>query len=360
MHVLAHPSIPSQRIRVHPSSPLADLPLESELHYVSGSWTEEERAAHPEWTWDLTILDDKANASHTCADRCGSNTQESKVSILDCIAYIHGSAAWDNYWTVTPQFSVNDSCLLDDLNDQQVSLVNTGLNKIKRVYQSMDAVGYFKQVADLYRKALSAPHAPPRPKIVFGAGLSGYDRLDERGFDRARYTSTSGHSENDWERRTGYQIAYLLGLSRIFELPAGHTIAYDPCYSVVDLVILASLGIRAIRKSDPGRKFLRMFTVPTLFYAPGAEQSTIADMVLRTPNIANLLIECGDVSWCEHYAHVQLFATHCAAAQIPPFKVQLKQEEKEEAPCGEEHLLQWIPPDNVEGFHRGRGPAREL
>jgi hypothetical protein len=113
------------------------------------------------------------------------------------------------------------------------------------------------------------PERPRYPTSAFGAGFSGFDRIDERGWDRAGYTITKDHSQDDWELRSSYQIAYFMALARIFkvssylllaylliylshtQIPASRLIAYDPCYSIVDVVLLASLGIRALMSKDP-------------------------------------------------------------------------------------------------------------
>ncbi|KAJ7056013.1 hypothetical protein C8F01DRAFT_1234060 [Mycena amicta] len=395
MSSLVHPANPAWRIRPHPASHLArrvchihspnhcpgDGPTLS-VHRVAGSWSPEEREAFPEWTWDRVYICDAA--PHICGEACTleqqANAVNPSVSILERIAYFHGSAAWDDHWEREPRCRIDDnSDLLRDLDEAQIALVHASLAKIQAAYERMNIAGYFVQVAAFYDAIFFSPTGPPRPTSAFGAGFSGYDRLDKQGQDRAGYTSTAEHSVEQWEYRTTYQIAYFLALGRIFKLPAGHLIAYDPCYSIVDIVILAALGIRALRKTDPGRAFLRVFTTPTLFYAPGAEQAIVGDAILRTPNITHLLIDCADVSWCledfedeqhprdldfegadERYPGnlVKHFVANYTTAPIPQFHVEITPGEREEAPCGQ-HMLQWIPEEKVAAFQALRGAARE-
>ncbi|KAJ7254966.1 hypothetical protein B0H12DRAFT_545163 [Mycena haematopus] len=173
----------------------------------------------------------------------------------------------------------------------------------------MDAAGFFTKTAGFVNAAFRSAHPerPAYPCSAFGAGFSGFDRIDERGWDRAGYQPTKDHSSDDWELRTSYQIAYFIALGRILQIPAGHLVAYDPCYSIVDTVLLATLGVRALRKGDPGIRHLRKFTNPTLFYAPGAEQFVFTDAIARADPIENLVILGGDASWCgrdtAHFNH---------------------------------------------------------
>ncbi|KAF8172234.1 hypothetical protein K438DRAFT_183613 [Mycena galopus ATCC 62051] len=197
------------------------------------------------------------------------------------------------------------------------------------------------------------PERPAYPTSAFGAGFSGFDRLDERGWDRAGYQATKGHSPDEWELRSRYQIVYFIALGRSFQIPAGQLVAYDPCYSLVDLVLLATLGIRAFRKGDPGLKHLRKFTNPTLFYAPGAEQDVFTDAITRADPIVNLIILGGDAAWCEE--RTTDFTAHYACILAPAYVTA----SNGESPCGEENCLQWIPRSRVDAFNLVRGPATE-
>nr|GAT55703.1 predicted protein [Mycena chlorophos] len=294
----------------------------------------------------------------------------------DKIAYFHASADWDEHWLREPSFQLSaDSELLSALNSRQVSLIQSSLSKIGRAYDDMKSSGYLDRLAAFFGDVFSSSSAPPRPMSAFGAGFSGYDRLDADGYDRAGYTMAEGHSSTDWEARTHYQVAYFVGLGRIFRIPAGHMIAYDPCYSIVDIVILATLGIRGLTRTDTARPFLRIFTVPTLFYAPGAEQDTVGDAILRTPDSSNLLLDVGDVTWClepheavdgsgesyEGYPHdlIAAYVLSYKKVAIPAHRIEMKPGEAPEAPAGEHHMLQWIPAAQREAFEKRRGPARE-
>ncbi|KAJ7087087.1 hypothetical protein C8R44DRAFT_31317 [Mycena epipterygia] len=220
----------------------------------------------------------------------------------------------------------------------------------------MDKAGFFAKTETDFIKPvfLSADsERPSYPTSAFGAGFSGFDRIDERGWDRAGYEHTEGHSPEDWELRTSYQIAYFIALCRIFQIPAGNLVAYDPCYSVVDVVLLATLGVRALRKRDPALKALRKFKNPTLFYAPGAEQVVFIDAIRRADPIEHLVILGGDATWCQR--DTADFTANYRCVPAPAYITAYNKE----APCGEENCLQWIPRSRVAAFNAARGPARE-
>lgn len=71
-------------------------------------------------------------------------------------------------------------------------------------------------IAAVFRSA--HPERPAYPTSAFGAGFSGFDRLDEREWDRAGYEYTKDHSQDNWELRSSYQIAYFIALGRIFQV----------------------------------------------------------------------------------------------------------------------------------------------
>ncbi|KAF7292094.1 SRR1 domain-containing protein [Mycena indigotica] len=378
---IVHPSRPAWRLRPHPASPLVrqvchlhgstdcvDSALE--LHHIAGSWREEERAAHPRWTWDMVHT--CSSADHSCTDSCRflPDLSVTQLTLQEQIAHFHGAEMWNTHWQRVPDFSLDHiGELSSQLTAAQRALVQSSLAKIQAAFERMEVAGYFRRVAAFYDKLLSM--GLPRPQVSFGAGFSGYDRLDERGYDRAGYTATEDHAIDQWEHRTSYQVAYFLALGRIFKLPAGHLIAYDPCYSVVDVVILATLGIRALTRTDPGRPYLRKFTVPTVFYAPGAEQTTIGDAILRTPAISDLLIECADVAWCLadsdipdqrlHYPGtiIQHYVANYVKHSVPSFAIGMAPDMQAEAPCGEEHMVQWVPAAKRTTFEAARGGARD-
>ncbi|KAJ7493785.1 hypothetical protein FB451DRAFT_1215379 [Mycena latifolia] len=371
---LVHPRNPVWRIRLHPTSRLFNPTCHIhglqcpdfsslDLHRVHGSWTPDERDAHPVWAHDLVDMcrsSVNASESHQCDYLC-LDFQGTAISaadsptIFDKIAYFHGSTHWDAHWTSPPLFSLHTD-LVPLLDQKQTALVEKHLHQIGQYYSAMENAGFFVKTANNFIKPVflsTDPERPRYPTSAFGAGFSGFDRLDERGWDRAGYETTEGHSQEDWELRSSYQIAYFVALGRIFEIPAGHLIAYDPCYSLVDVVLLASLGIRALRKGDPGLKALRRLTTPTLFYAPGAEQHVFTDALLRADPIENLIILGGDAVWCRRGTiH---FTANYACLRAPAFITAYNNE----APCGEENCLQWIPRAKVAAFNAARGPARE-
>ncbi|KAF7318452.1 SRR1 domain-containing protein [Mycena chlorophos] len=398
--VVVHPMNPRYRIRPHPGSVLHRRECHAHpggdcshlaLHHVDGTWSDEERAAHPEWTWNLVYL--CRDAAHSCVPACSfvsilsspvrlclifhlSRPVARESSVADKIAYLHASADWDEHWLREPCFQLSaDSELLLALNSRQVSLIQSSLSKIGRAYDDMKSSGYLDKLASFFGDVFSSSSAPPRPTSTFGAGFSGYDRLDPDGYDRAGYTMAEGHSSTDWEARTHYQIAYFVELGRIFQIPASLNVAYDPCYSIVDVVVLAALGIRGLTRTDAARPFLRIFTTPTLFYAPGAEQHTVGDAILRTPDSTQLLLQVGDVTWClepheavdgsgesyEGYPHdlIAAYVLSYKKVAIPAHRIEMKPGEAREAPAGENHLLQWIPVSQREAFEKRRGPARE-
>ncbi|KAJ7433453.1 hypothetical protein B0H11DRAFT_761090 [Mycena galericulata] len=219
----------------------------------------------------------------------------------------------------------------------------------------MESAGFFAQTAGFIKTTFHVQVAdrPRYPTSAFGAGFSGFDRIDERGWDRAGYEYAEGHSPSDREPRTSHQIAYFVALGRILQIPAGHLVAYDPCYSIVDVVLLASLGVRALRKDDPGRRALRKFSNPTLFYAPGAEQMVFTDAIQRAAPIENLVILGGDAAWCED--NTAIFTANYRCISTPEYITA----HNGEAPCGEGNCLQWIPTSRVAAFEAARGPARE-
>ncbi|KAJ7153239.1 hypothetical protein C8R46DRAFT_1119836 [Mycena filopes] len=376
---LVHPGNPEWRLRLHPTSRLfadtcsvhggASCPAPAvssptpQLHHVAESWTTEERDAHPAWAHDLVDMC-RPPDTHRCDDICAlfqtpsvsSNAAATpgEVTIFDEIAYFFGSNQWDSHWDSKPQFTLHEK-LTHLLTPAQSALVGTHLRQIGEYYTAMDAAGFFTKTAEFIHAIFDSPHPerPPYPTSAFGAGFSGFDRLDERGWDRAGYGATADHSVNDWEMRSAYQIAYFVALGRILKMPAGHLIAYDPCYSIVDVVLLGSLGVRALRRGDPGLKRLRKFTNPTLFYAPGAEQHVFTDAIQRADPIAHLVILGGDASWCGR--GTRNFTSHYALMHAPGYITA----HNKEAPCGEDNCLQWIPPSRVEAFERARGPASE-
>ncbi|KAJ7038994.1 hypothetical protein C8F04DRAFT_1088168 [Mycena alexandri] len=372
-NILVHPGNPSWRLRPHPTSRIltgvctvhgSSCPDFSAvaLHHVPESWTLEERDAHPAWAHDL--VDMCRLDSHQCDDVCGlfltSETSPGtpitvgERTIFDEIAYFHGSKHWDSHWESVPQFSLHAD-LAHLLTPLQTALVGKHLRPIAEYYNAMDAAGFFIKTAEFIHAVFrsSHPERPTYPTSAFGAGFSGFDRIDERGWDRAGYQSTEDHSAEDWGLRTAYQIAYFVALGRIFQMPAGHMVAYDPCYSIVDVVLLATLGVRALRKGDPGLKRLRKFTNPTLFYAPGAEQHVFTDAIQRADPIAHLVILGGDASWCG--TRTKDFTTYYALMHAPSYITTYNNE----SPCGEDNCLQWIPLSRVEAFNRTRGPATE-
>ncbi|KAJ7618098.1 hypothetical protein DFH06DRAFT_1342638 [Mycena polygramma] len=379
--VLVHPGNPAWRLRLHPTSriftPLCAVHGPSctdsaslTLHHVPESWSADERDAHPVWTYDLVVMcqlrtpTDDSLKSHQCDDVCGlfqiagtppnPPTTMVEPTIFDEIAYFHGSKHWEAHWQSVPDFSLNLS-LAHMLDPRQTALVGKHLRQIGEYYAAMDAAGFFTKTAEFVSAVFKSvhPERPAYPNSAFGAGFSGFDRLDERGWDRAGYQPTENHSTNDWELRSSYQIAYFLALGRIFQIPAGHMVAYDPCYSLVDVALLATLGVRALRKGDPGIKHLRKFTNPTLFYAPGAEQHVFTDAIQRTEPIANLVILGGDAAWCG--PRTADFTASYACIHAPGYVT----EYNGESPCGEDNCVQWIPPSRVETFNRARGPASE-
>ncbi|KAJ7713695.1 hypothetical protein DFH07DRAFT_974666 [Mycena maculata] len=229
----------------------------------------------------------------------------SNPDLFDQIAYFHGSNRWDIHWESPPDFSLHPS-LSRMLDPKQTELVATHLRQIKDYYAAMESAGFFAQTARFVKSTFlsSDEDRPGYPTSAFGAGFSGFDRLDERGWDRAGYKPEEDQAMEDiselWDpQRPSHQIAYFVALGRIFQIPAGHLVAYDPCYSIVDVVLLSTLGVRAFRKSDPGRKALRKLSNPTLFYAPNAEQCVFTDAINRTAPIENLIIVGHDASWCD-------------------------------------------------------------
>lgn len=276
-------------------------------------------------------------------------------TISDEIAYFHGSPLWDLHWKSPATFTLHPD-LIHLLSQHQTATVEKHLSKIEKYYNDMDAAGFFTQtandfVAPVFRSA--DPACPPYPASAFGAGFSGFDRVDERGWDRAGYEAAADHSRDEWEWRSAHQIAYFIALGRIFEIPAGLLVAYDPCYSRVDVVLLAALGVRALCKGDPALKPLRRTPHPTLFYAPGAEQHVFTDALLRADPIHNLVILGGDATWCgRRTAH---FTENYMCIRTPAYAPR----RDGEAPCGEENCLQWVPRARVAAFEAARGPARE-
>ncbi|KAJ6541030.1 hypothetical protein DFH09DRAFT_1151063 [Mycena vulgaris] len=375
-NVLVHPQKPVWRLRIHPTSPLfnlachfhgPDCPESSSLalHYLHESWTAEARDAHPAWTHNLVDMCQASvtSTTHRCDDLCrllqtAGTADPEKIStptLFDEIAYFHGSTDWDAHWKSPPRFSLHPD-LTHLLNQKQIDLVIKHLRKIEQYYIAMDNAGFFAETASGFVQPVffsTDPERPRYPTSAFGAGFSGFDRIDDRGWDRAGYEAAEGHSPADWELRSSYQIAYFVALGRILQIPGGHLVAYDPCYSIVDIVLLASLGVRAFRKGDPGLKALRRFTNPTLFYAPGAEQHVFTDAILRADPIENLVILGGDAAWCKRdTAH---FTGNYRCVRVPAYITAYNGE----APCGEENCVQWIPRAKVAAFNAARGPARE-
>ncbi|KAJ7716233.1 hypothetical protein DFH07DRAFT_862426 [Mycena maculata] len=373
--VLVHPFYPTWRLRLHPTSRLFTRvcavhgPECSDfsslvLHHVNDSWNPNDRDAHPIWTHNFVDLcSQRDNSPHQCDDLCHLFQLQRSQSVptavphpvlFDEIAYFHGSNHWDMHWESVPAFSLHPS-LAHMLDSKQTHLVATHLRQIKRYYSAMEGAGFFAQTACFMKTIFLSPDAdrPRCPTSAFGAGFSGFDRIDERGWDRAGYESTAEHSQEAWNLRTSYQIAYFVALGRIFQIPAGHLVAYDPCYSLVDIVLLGTLGVRAFRKGDPGLKALRTFSNATLFYAPGAEQCVFTDAIARAAPIENLIILGGDASWCE--SSTAVFTTHYRCVRVPEYITA----NNGEAPCGEENCLQWIPSSRTVPFDTARGPARE-
>ncbi|KAJ7924703.1 hypothetical protein B0H13DRAFT_1977431 [Mycena leptocephala] len=325
--ILVHPSNPIWRLRLHPTSRI-----------FPQTWSTDERDAHPIWTHDLVdmcqLKTPAGNSfdSHQCDDLYPPMAV-TEATIFDKIAYFHGSKHWDAHWQSIPDFSLHPD-LAHVLNPTQTALVGKHLRQIGEYYAVMDAAGFFSKTADFLTSVFRSTHPdrPPNPTSVFGAGFSGFDRIDERG---------------------SYQIAYFITLGRIFQIPAGHLVAYDPCYSLVDVILLATLGVRALRRGDPGLKRLRKFTNPTLFYAPGAEQSVFTDAIQRADPIEHLVILGGDAEWCGRgTAH---FTASYGCMHAPGYVTAYNGE----SPCGEDNCLQWIPRSRIEAFNRARGPASE-
>ncbi|KAJ6467838.1 hypothetical protein C8R45DRAFT_1019174 [Mycena sanguinolenta] len=369
---LVHHKSLDWRLRLHPTSPMfaqecnvhgPTCALSLRLHHVAGSWTQDDRDAHPAWTHDL--VDRCATASHLCDDICRSLEKTHEVTpsplvslaeptIFDKIAYFHGSLHWDAHWESSPSFTLHPD-LAHMLTPSQTTLVAKHLRRIGEYHSAMDSAGFFAKTADFVNAVFHSAHPerPAYPTGAFGAGFSGFDRIDERGWGRAGYESTEGHSADDWELRSSYQIAYFIALGRIFQIPTGHLVAYDPCYSLVDIVLLATLGVRGLRKRDPGLKRLRKFTNPTLFYAPGAEQFVVIDAIARADPIENLVILAGDATWCG--SATADFTASYALMRTPEHITTFNGE----APCGEDNCLQWIPRSHVDAFNCARGPACE-
>ncbi|KAJ7630242.1 hypothetical protein FB45DRAFT_914956 [Roridomyces roridus] len=258
---LVFPGNPAWRLRIHPTSPLfnrvcathgSSCPESSSLlqalHHVQDSWTADDRAAHPPWAHDLVDLcgphqcDDLRRLFQVLGHKITIH-QTLKPTISDEIAYLHGSKKWDAPWESPSKVG-------------HATLVETHLQHIKIAYDAMENAGFLAQTAG----SVSCGH----PASAFGAGFSGFDRLDERGWDRAGYQPTEDHSTTAWELRTTYQNVHFIALGRIFQIPAGYLATYDPCSSIVDVVLLATLGGRAFRRGDPGLKALRTFRTPAL------------------------------------------------------------------------------------------------
>ncbi|KAJ7284454.1 hypothetical protein C8J57DRAFT_1288505 [Mycena rebaudengoi] len=287
-------------------------------------------------------------------DSNAAQHSSSETPIIEEIAHLHGSSQWDAYWDVPASFCL-DTGLSKRLSPSQRDLASAHLAKIKKYYTDMERAGFFRHTAVILASIFSTdyPERPRYPTSAFGAGFSGFDRIDERGWDRAGYTITKDHSQDDWELRSSYQIAYFMALARIFKFPASRLIAYDPCYSIVDVVLLASLGIRALMSKDPDRKTLQKFIVPTLFYAPGAEQVVFTDAIQRADPIQNLVILGGDASWCGK--RTEDFTRNYQCIHIPGYIAP----QSGESTCGEDNCVQWIPASRVDAFNAARGPASE-
>ncbi|KAJ7430449.1 hypothetical protein B0H11DRAFT_2135841 [Mycena galericulata] len=428
--ILVHPSNDLWRLRLHPTSRLlnracvthgGDCPDAStlELHHVQDSWTTDDREAHPVWTHDLVDLCPRSEHRHECDDLCRlfqgsmkSFNPTPNPTLLDEIAYFHASNDWDLHWESPPAFSLHSS-LAHMLNPKQTDLIATHLRQIERYYAAMESAGFFAQTAAFIKTTFHAQDVdrPRYPTSAFGAGFSGFDRIDERGWDRAGYEYTEDedgyeytevHSPANRELRTSYQIAYFVALGRILQIPAGHLVAYDPCYSMVDVVLLASLGVRAFRKDDPGRRALRKFSNPTLFYAPSAEQMVFTDAIQRAAPIENLVILGCDAAWYRdnttvdttdpvllvpienlviHGGDATWHEDNMAIFGTDPVLLALAEDvltdawvaanyrcistpeyittPNGETPCGERNCLQWIPTSRVAAFEAARGPARE-
>ncbi|KAJ7092329.1 hypothetical protein B0H15DRAFT_170307 [Mycena belliarum] len=272
---ICHPRNPFWRVRLHPTSRLFTSTCHRHglgcldalsPHHLKDSWTPEDRDAHPSWMHDIVDMCATAAGSYICDDICrmfqnAHNFELGKSplavgaqpTISDEIAYFHGSPLWDLHWKSPATFTLHPD-LIHLLSQHQTATVEKHLSKIEKYYNDMDAAGFFTQtandfVAPVFRSA--DPACPPYPASAFGAGFSGFDRVDERGWDRAGYEAAADHSRDEWEWRSAHQIAYFIALGRIFEIPAGLLVAYDPCYSRVDVVLLAALGVRALCKGDP-------------------------------------------------------------------------------------------------------------
>ncbi|KAJ7129895.1 hypothetical protein C8R43DRAFT_1026148 [Mycena crocata] len=240
MSTLVHPGNPMWRVRLHPTSRLFQRSCVSHgrecidsaslvLHHYPGSWTVEERDAHPAWCHDFVYMcESPADGSHQCDDRCAlfepsasfiASTSDLESTLFDEIAYFHGSENWDLHWESDAVFSLHPA-LARLLDPHQLALVAKHLRQIAQYYAAMESAGFFSETESNFKAIFSSTDTqrPRYPISFFGAGFSGFDRLDERGWDRAGYQPQEGHSPDDWELRSSYQIAYFVALGRIFQV----------------------------------------------------------------------------------------------------------------------------------------------
>jgi hypothetical protein len=164
-------------------------------------------------------------------------------------------------------------------------------------------------------------------------------------------------------------------------------VAYDPCYSLVDVILLATLGVRALRRGDPGVRVLINRIIGTQY-----AHSSSACGNSQTPHCSTRPVPSSPSSLMQSSARTQLStssfsgATRSGAAAGRPTSVRFHFDPcatalimrttaaasygcmhapgyvtayNGESPCGEDNCLQWIPRSRIEAFNRARGPASE-
>jgi hypothetical protein len=107
-------------------------------------------------------------------------------------------------------------------------------------------------------------------------------------------------------------------------------VAYDPCYSLVDVILLATLGVRALRRGDPGVRVLINRIIGTQY-----AHSSSACGNSQTPHCSTRPVPSSPSSLMQSSARTQLStssfsgATRSGAAARRPTSVRFQFD-----PCG--------------------------
>jgi len=167
----------------------------------------------------------------------------------------------DDY-TSAPQFMPHHK-LISFLDPTQLTQVEQSLQSLHAFYQ--ETMGHIRtRYIDMDTIVEGLNHAKDKRKGI-ACEINYSHAIGIGSVDPSVYF---GATETENVKDSGMQMIFFLILSRKLEIPPHKRTAYDPLYNVVDLVILASLGIRGLMTGEVRQQEMKRLPRTTVLYTP--------------------------------------------------------------------------------------------